>query len=117
MSKKGRRMKKTASQNADKVEKDGRDRLQPGAYRPVKAENISQKDLTDGCVLYDAKKGAVYTLNRTASFILTYCNGGSTVEEIARQSALAFGLTQDEAMRDVSSRISVLKDQELVMPG
>ncbi len=110
-------MKKTASQNADKVKKDGRDRSLPGAYRPMKAENISQKDLTDGCVLYHAQKGAVYTLNRTASFILTYCNGGSTVEEIAQQSALAFGLEPDEAMRDVSSMISVLKDQELLIPG
>ncbi len=110
-------MKKTTSKNADKVEKDGRDRLLPGTYRPMKAENISQKDLTDGCVLYDSQKGTVYTLNRTASFILTYCNGGSTVEEIAQQSALAFGLEPNEAMRDVRSMISVLKDQKLLMPG
>ena len=101
----------------EKAEADRRHGLMHGAYRPIKAETIEQKDLRDGCVLYDAHKGAVYTLNSTASFILTYCNGKSTSEEIARQSALAFGLTPREAMRDVMSLITVLQEEELVGPG
>ncbi len=110
-------MRRTAAVDTKKNETDWSDWSMTGAYRPVKAEAILQKDLSDGCVLYDAHKGAVYTLNRTASFILTYCNGGSTIEEIARQSALAFGLTPDEAMRDVISMISVLQEEELLVPG
>lgn len=89
----------------------------PVDYRPMKSAAIEQKDLRDGCVLYDAHKGVVYTLNRTASFVLTYCNGGSTVEEIARQSALAFGLKHEEAMEDIISLISFLKQEELVEPA
>ncbi len=100
----------------DKVENGGTTEFLTGAYRPIKAENISQKDLKDGCVLYDANKGAVYTLNRTASFILTYCNGGNTIEEIARQSSLAFGLTPDKAMTDVISMVSALRKEELLVP-
>jgi len=100
----------------EKIETDRRDELMPGVYRPMKAETIEQKDLRDGCVLYDAHKGAVYTLNSTASFILTYCNGDSTIEDIARQSELAFGLTPDEAMKDVISIISFLQEEELLGP-
>ena len=100
----------------EKVEIDRCEGLMPGAYRPMKVETIEQKDLRDGCVLYDAHKGAVYTLNSTASFILTYCNGDSTIEDIARQSELAFGLTPEEAMRDVISTISFLQEEELLGP-
>ena len=100
----------------EKIETDQSDGLMPGDYRPMKAETLEQKDLRDGCVLYDAHKGTVYTLNSTASFILTYCNGDSTIEDIARQSELAFGLTPDEAMRDVISIISFLREEELLGP-
>ncbi len=89
----------------------------PGTYRPKMTETVEQRDLRDGCVLYDAHKGAVYTLNSTASFILTYCNGDSTIEEIARHSSSAFGLNPDEAMKDVMSMISALHEEELVGPG
>ncbi len=108
--------RKTAG-DMKKVGTDRKDGAMAGTYRPMKAETISQKDLRDGCVLYDAHKGAVYTLNPTASFILTYCNGDSTIEEIARQSALAFGIAHDEAMKDVISMISVLQEEELLVPG
>lgn len=110
-------MNTTTAEDREGVKSDRCDRLLPGTYRPMKAETLSQKDLGDGCVLYDANRGAIYTLNRTASFILTYCNGGSTVEEIARQSAVAFGLTPDEAMRDVISMISVFQEEELLVTG
>ena len=109
-------MNRTTAEDMEKVEIDRCEGLMPGAYRPMKAETIEQKDLRDGCVLYDAHKGAVYTLNSTASFILTYCNGDSTIEDIARQSELAFGLTPEEAMRDVISTISFLQEEELLGP-
>jgi len=110
-------MIRTTAADTKKVETDRKDGSMAGTYRPMKAETISQKDLRDGCVLYDSHKGALYTLNPTASFILTYCNGGSTIEEIARQSALAFSIAPDEAMKDVISMISVLKEEGLLVPG
>jgi len=110
-------MSTTAAEETEKVATDRPDGLMPRAYRPMKAKTIEQKDLQDGCVLYDAHKGAVYTLNSTAAFILTYCNGDSTIEEIAQQSARAFGLAPEEAMRHVVSMISVLQEEKLVGPG
>ncbi len=110
-------MSRTIKEGPEKVGADRRDRLMGGAYRPVKAETISQTDLRDGCVLYDAHGGTVCTLNRTASFILTYCDGGNTIDDIARQSALAFGLSPEEAKRDVISIISDLEQEELLEPG
>src|SRR5512135_3657140 len=109
-------MSRATAGDTEIVEAVRSDALMTGAYRPTKADTVEQKDLRDGCVLYDAQKGAVYTLNSTASFIFTYCNGDSTIEEIARQSALAFGLTPEEAMRDVISMISFLQKEELVGP-
>jgi len=110
-------MSKTTAGDTEKIENAWRDGLMPGDYRPMKSVTIEQKDLRDGCVLYDTHKGAVYTLNSTASFVLTYCDGDSTVEEIARQSALAFGLKPEEAMRDIISIITFLQGEELVGPG
>ena len=109
-------MSRTIAGDTEKVETNRSDGLMPLAYRPVKSATLEQKDLKDGCVLYDAHNGSVYTLNSTASFILTYCNGDSTIEEIARQSALAFGLKPENAMRDVISMISFLQKEELVGP-
>jgi len=110
-------MSRATAEDTEKVQTDRRDGLMSGTYRPMKAENLEQKDLRDGCVLYDAHKGAVYTLNNTASFILTYCNGDSTIEEISQQLALVFDLTPEEAMRDVISMVSVLQKEELLGPG
>lgn len=110
-------MSGTTEGDKEQVEIKRRDLLMPDDYRPMKSAAIEQKDLKDGCVLYDAHKGAVYTLNSTASFVLTYCNGDSTIEEIARQSALAFGLKHEEARQDIISIISFLQEEELVVPG
>ena len=110
-------MSRTAAADMEKVQTKQHDGLMPGHYRPMKAKTIEQKDLQDGCVLYDVDRDAVYTLNSTASFILTYCNGDSTIEEIAQQSALAFGLKPKEAMRDTISIISFLQEEKLVGPG
>jgi len=107
----------TTTGDTEKVKTKRPEALMPGDYRPMKSAAIEQKDLKDGCVLYDARKGAVYTLNSTASFVFTYCNGGITIEEIARQAALAFGLKLEVAKRDISSIISFLQEQELVGPA
>jgi len=110
-------MSRTTEGDTEKVEAKRLDVLMPGDYRPMKSATLEQKDLKDGCVLYDTHKGAVYTLNSTASFVLTYCDGGSTIEEIARQSALAFDLKYEVAMQDIVSIISFLQEEELVVPG
>ena len=110
-------MSRTTAGDTKKAEAKRLDVLMSGDYRPMKSATLEQKDLKDGCVLYDAHKGAVYTLNSTASFVLTYCNGDSTIEEIARQSALAFGLKHEEARQDIISIISFLQEEQLVVPG
>ena len=110
-------MSGTTSGDTEKVEAAPHRGVIAGSYRPMKSAALSQKDLGDGCVLYDAQKGVVYTLNRTASFILTYCNGGNTIDEIARQMVMAFGLSPEEATKDVASMISDLQAEELLESG
>ena len=86
-------------------------------YRPRKRNVLKQKDLRDGCVLYDQSKGTVYTLNSTASFILTFCTGDYSLEQIALETALAFGLQPENALRDVISTVRTLHKEELFEPG
>jgi hypothetical protein len=90
--------------------------LQP-AYRPRKGPSLLQRDLRDGCVLHDKRTGIVYTLNTSASFILTFCTGDYPLEQIAVETATAFGLRPEEALRDVVSIVQTLRNEGLLDPG
>ena len=96
---------------------DDAGRMLPVTYRPRKSTVLKQKDLRDGCVLHDQSKGTVYTLNSTASFILTFCTGDYSLEQIASETALAFGLQPENARRDVVSTVWTLQNEGLLEPG
>ncbi len=87
------------------------------AYRPRERGNLQRKDLHDGCVLYDREKGSVYALNITSSFYLTYCTGDYTLEQIARESALATGIDTEEALKDVVSTIALFHENGILESG
>lgn len=101
-------------QNPDDPEQG--DMLQP-TYRPRKGTTLLQKDLRDGCVLHDRTTGIVYTLNSSASFILTFCTGDYPLAQIAVETAAAFGLQPADALRDVISTVQVLRNEGLLDTG
>lgn len=90
--------------------------LQP-TYHPRKGTSLQQRDLRDGCVLHDQGTGIVYTLNSSASFILTFCTGDYPLAQIAVETAKAFGLQPEDALRDVISTVRTLLDEGLLDPG
>lgn len=85
-------------------------------YRPVKCPALSQRDLTDGCVLHHPERETVYTLNSTASFVLTFCTGDYSLAQIAQETSRAFALDPEEAFRDIVSVVSALKSENLLAP-
>ena len=89
----------------------------PVTCRPRKATALKQRDLRDGCVLHDRRKGTVCTLNSTASFILTFCTGDYSLEQIALETALAFGLQPENALQDVITTVWTLQKEELLETG
>ncbi|MBA4374010.1 MAG: hypothetical protein C0402_14260 [Thermodesulfovibrio sp.] len=86
-------------------------------YRPRKGTSLLQRDLMDGCVLHDRESGLVYTLNSSASFILTFCTGDYPLGQIAVETATAFGLQAEDALRDVISTVRTLLDEGLLDQG
>lgn len=86
-------------------------------YRPRKGTSLQQRDLRDGCVLHDQRTGLVYTLNSSASFILTFCTGDYPLAQIAVETATAFGLQPEDALRDVISTVRTLRDEGLLDHG
>lgn len=87
------------------------------AYRPRKGTSLQQRDLQDGCMLHDRRTGTVYTLNGSASFILTFCTGDYPLEQIAVETATAFGLQPEDALRDVISIVRTLRNEGLLDCG
>lgn len=89
--------------------------LQP-TYCPRKGSFLQQRDLRDGCVLHDQRTGLVCTLNSSASFILTFCSGDYPLSQIAVETATAFGLRPEDAMRDVIATVQTLRKEGLLDP-
>lgn len=87
------------------------------SYRPRKGTSLQQRDLRDGCVLHDRGTGLVYTLNSSASFILSFCTGDYPLAQIAVETATAFGLQPEDAMRDVISTVRTLRNEGLLDTG
>ncbi|MGC2062143.1 MAG: PqqD family protein [Thermodesulfovibrionales bacterium] len=85
--------------------------------RPRKVTSLLQRDLRDGCVLHNQETGIVYTLNSSASFILTFCTGDYSLAQIAVETATAFGLQAEDALRDVISTVRTLLNAGLLDPG
>jgi hypothetical protein len=83
-------------------------------YRPKGREDLLKRDLDDGCVLYDEKTSQVYTLNTTAALIWEYCDGNTTIEEIAEEIASAGNLNKDEAIKDVQKTIADFNEKALL---
>ena len=51
-------------------------------FRPKKKKVILEKELEDGMVLYDPESEKIYSLNNTAAYIWTLCDGKKTFHKI-----------------------------------
>jgi Trypsin-co-occurring domain 2/Coenzyme PQQ synthesis protein D (PqqD) len=60
---------------------------------PAWAQDIEVHEVADGLVIYQAQPECVHHLNNTAAVVFELCDGKSTVPEISKQLAAAFGFT------------------------
>lgn len=85
--------------------------------RPVIREDLLQSDLSDGCVLYDERRGTAYTLNVTASLIWSYLDGAISLEEIARELSTVGGSEIDTVLGDIIKTVTFLDENGLLEQG
>ncbi len=77
-------------------------------------EGIDFEELDDGCVLYDTQTDKVHSLNATAAFIWSCCDGKHSVGEIASIVVECFKSEGETALRDVSGIVKTFSDKGLI---
>ena len=73
------------------------------ALKPRVRDDLTAVELEGEIVLYDEGTDDIHHLNPTASVVFSLCDGQSTVKEIARDIAEAFGVAEDQVEREVRS--------------
>jgi len=51
-------------------------------YRPTTRPDLPFRELKDGGVVYEYQSGTLHSLNTTAAYIWTLCDGNHTISEI-----------------------------------
>ncbi len=86
-----------------------------GRIAPKRKAHVQQRDLADGCVLHDEEKGMIYSLNVTASFVWSLCDGRHSLAAISELLADASGRTADSVSDDVLYAVETLRNQGLLL--
>jgi len=86
----------------------------PIDYCPKGREDLLKRDLEDGCVLYDEKTSQVYTLNTTAALIWEYCDGKTTIKEIADEIADVCSCSREDMIKDIQKTITDFDEKSLL---
>lgn len=79
--------------------------------------DIRQRDLDDGCVLYDGKREMAYTLNITASLFWSYLEGNLSLEEIAAEVSSISKASEDAVMKDLYGAVAFFQECDLLAPN
>ena len=66
-----------------------------------KSESLNLRELDDEGVLYDASTKAMHVLNRTALLVWQLCDTKEDAEGVAGEIAGRYGISTDDALRDV----------------
>jgi len=62
--------------------------------KPARRAGIEINAVSDGYVVYDPDRDRVHYLNQTAAFILEFCTGNNTPDDIAASLQSAYHLDQ-----------------------
>lgn len=69
--------------------------------KPKIRDDLTVVELDGEVVIYDERAEDIHHLNPTASIVFSLCDGRSTVKEMARDIAEAFGVTEDQVEQEV----------------
>lgn len=87
-----------------------------GSYVIHEAKAVSQT-LEGEAIVINLEKGSYYSLNATGSEMWDLIIGGQPLDQIARYISDRYGITPEEAMSEVQSFVSVLKQEDLIIPA
>ncbi|GJQ60346.1 MAG: PqqD family protein [Candidatus Scalindua sp. AMX11] len=85
-----------------------------GEFKPIAKEGVDLEELEDGCVLYDTQKDEVHSLNATAAFIWTCCDGEHSVEEITTIVEKCFNSECKTVLKDVIEIVNTFSEKSLL---
>ncbi|MEU0201521.1 MULTISPECIES: lasso peptide biosynthesis PqqD family chaperone [unclassified Streptomyces] len=77
--------------------------------------DVSTTDTDDGTVLLNERTGRYWQLNNTGAQVLRRLLGGQEPAGIAAELANRYGITPEQAERDVTAVIERLRGSELVI--
>lgn len=76
--------------------------------------DIQQRDLDDGCVLYDREKEMTYALNITASLFWSFLDGKLSLEQVAEEIACIGSIQTGEALEDLCNIVALFQENGLL---
>lgn len=85
--------------------------------RPRVRGDITTVELDGERVIWDPTSGELHHLNRSASAVMSLCDGGSSIAEIVEDLAAAFGVTTERVDADVRSLLRSLRRAGLLEPS
>lgn len=72
-----------------------------GKFVPSVKEGIDIEQLDDGCILYNTQNDDVHSLNSTAAFIWSCCDGKHSVERIVTIIEENFKPKRETVLQDI----------------
>src|ERR1017187_6936966 len=84
------------------------------AAKWTKAKNVIWEELDGGTLLIDATTGARWTLNATAAALWSWCDGRSTLNDLASRLARSSRRTLREARSEVRAFCAQFSEKKLL---
>jgi hypothetical protein len=78
------------------------------------SETVRTAANQDGAVLMDIDQGQMYSINPGGARILQQLNDGRSPEEIAETFVTDFGISREQALKDVNEFVHQLEAQQLI---
>jgi len=81
---------------------------------PIRNEDILEKEVDDGIILYNPNEEKIFSLNNTAAYIWTLCDGKNTVSNIINSLKEDFNNINDGIIDIVKNSIKEMIDNHLI---
>lgn len=84
---------------------------------PRRVGRVAQHEIDGEIVLYDPKRNRVHTLNPTAAVIWQLCDGSRTIDQLADDMAILYGMDLSLIKRDLSQVLREFETSHLLRHG
>lgn len=81
---------------------------------PIRRSDLTVREVDHETLVLDRYLGKIHQLNATAGYILSCCDGSTSIGEIVRRVASDFGASNETATRDVAAVIKQFRELGLL---